>query len=295
MKFNKIIGNDKIKYYLEECLINNKFSHSYLFSGTEGIGKLLIAKEFSRKILCLEHKSECNCKSCQCFENSNHPDFLLVNLEGENIKIEQIREITNKVIEQPIISSRKIYIINDCEKMTVEAQNCLLKTLEEPPEFAILILITSNESKVLNTIKSRCMKIKFQDISDEELKKYAIENLRYENIDKTLLKSFGGSIKKATIQKNNQEKYTQIKKIIDMLKTNDIIEILTNAKFLYDKEEIDVLLEYLMICCFEKSKNERKYINCIEKINKCQERLKSNCNFDMCIDNMLFEIWEEFK
>ncbi len=181
MDFGDIIGNEEIKRYLSNCIQKNNISQSYLFVGTEGIGKLLIAKAFAKKILCLEQekKSNCQCKSCGCFLGGNHPDYFVVNENGETIKIEQIREITSKVIEAPIISNRKVYIINDCDKMTVEAQNCLLKTLEEPPEFAVMILISANENTILNTIKSRCMTIKFGPISKEELRKYAMDKLGY--------------------------------------------------------------------------------------------------------------------
>ena len=163
MNFKNIIGNDKIKKYFNNSLKNENFLHSYLFLGKEGIGKFTFAKELAKYILCLNEKEDlCNCKSCLCFNSNNHPDFFIINEEGETIKVEQIRrQVIDKIIEKPIISKRKVYIINDCDKMTREAQNCLLKTLEEPPEFIIIILISSNENLILNTIKSRCTSIKF--------------------------------------------------------------------------------------------------------------------------------------
>lgn len=187
----------------------------------EGIGKKLITKAFAKKILCLEQekKNDCECKSCACFLGGNHPDYFVVNENGETIKIEQIREITSKVIEAPIISNRKVYIINDCDKMTVEAQNCLLKTLEEPPEFAVMILISANENAILNTIKSRCMTIKFGPIAKEELKQYAMDKLGYEQMSENLLNSFGGSIGKAIFQKEKQAQFLQIENIINILET----------------------------------------------------------------------------
>ncbi len=187
----------------------------------EGIGKKLITKAFAKKILCLEQekKNDCECKSCACFLGGNHPDYFVVNENGETIKIEQIREITSKVIEAPIISNRKVYIINDCDKMTVEAQNCLLKTLEEPPEFAVMILISANENAILNTIKSRCMTIKFGPIAKEELKQYAMDKLGYEQMSENLLNSFGGSIGKAIFQKEKQAQFLQIENIVNILET----------------------------------------------------------------------------
>ena len=103
---------------LRSCIKLNKFSHSYIFWGTEGIGKKLIAKEFAKRILCLEQQENCNCKSCIEFDSDNNPDFQLIEPNEGKVKIEQIREFQNKVAEKPIISDRKVYIINDADKMT---------------------------------------------------------------------------------------------------------------------------------------------------------------------------------
>lgn len=298
MSFNGIVGNEEIKRYLTNSVLQNKISQSYLFSGTEGIGKLLIAKQFARMLLCLEsqnHTANCECKSCKCFEGNNHPDYFVINEDGETIKIEQIREITSKVVEQPIVSERKVYIINDCDKMTVEAQNCLLKTLEEPPEFVVIILISSNESGILNTIKSRCMKIKFKNIPNEELKKYAVNELGYIDVTPNLLESFGGSIGKAKIQQENQEMYLGLERMINKFAVQDIISIMNEAKIIYDKENIYKILDYMIICMYSKKNENLRYINCIQAIDKCISRLKSNCNFDMTIDTMLFQICKELK
>lgn len=296
MEFENIIGNTEVKDYLLNSINQNNILHSYLFLGTEGIGKLATAKAFAKKILC-EEKSEtnCNCKSCLCFDGRNHPDFFIINEEGETIKIEQIRTLTEKVIEKPIVSSKKVYIINDFEKMTKEAQNCLLKTLEEPPNFAVIILISSNENLILNTIKSRCMSIKFKNIPDEILKEYAIINLEYSDISENLLKSFDGSIGKAIKLKNNKEKYLLIDELINNLSKKDIVDIMLDAKILYDKENIHDILDYIIVCLYSNSKLNIKYIDCIKYVNKVTNRLKSNSNFDMCIDTMLFDMWEEIN
>ena len=110
-----------------------------------------------------------------------------------------------RVQELPIVSERKVYIIDDSELMTKEAQNCLLKTLEEPPNFVTIILIVSNENLILNTIKSRCLKIYFNDLSDEELKKYITDKLNISEFSENMIKACVGSIGKAyTIYENKQ-------------------------------------------------------------------------------------------
>ena len=297
MEFKNIIGNTEVKDYLAKSINQQNILHSYLFVGTSGIGKLIIAKEFAKNILCLENTKEetCTCKSCTCFNGNNHPDFYCINENGESIKVETIRELTEKVIEKPIVSDKKVYIINDCEKMTKEAQNCLLKTLEEPPEFVVIILISSNENLILNTIKSRCMSVKFHNIDDDELLKYALENLGYNEVSKNLLKSFDGSIGKAIKLKDFKEKYDEIDLLISNLNQKDIIDIMIEGKIIYDKENIYDILDYIIVCLYEKLNENEKYIDCIKYVNKCATRLRSNSNFDMSIDNLLFEMWEEIN
>ena len=96
--------------------------------------------------------------------------------DGKSIKIEQIRYMQEKIAEKPIASNKKVYIINNSDTMTKEAQNCLLKTLEEPPEYAVIILVLANENNMLNTIKSRCTKIMFNPLSKEEIIHYFNSN-----------------------------------------------------------------------------------------------------------------------
>lgn len=297
MEFKDIIGNYDVKEYLVKSIKNKNILHSYLFLGTEGIGKLAIAKEFAKKVLCLKHTEDetCTCKSCTCFNGKNHPDYYIINEEGESIKIDTIRNITEKAFEKPILSDKKVYIINDFEKMTKEAQNCLLKTLEEPPEFVIIILISSNENIILNTIKSRCMTIKFHNINDKELLDYAINVLEYENVTENLLKVFDGSIGKAIKLKDNKENYDKIENLVSNLSNKDIVDIMLEGRILYDKENIQDILDYIIVCLYSNKNVNGKYINCIKYINECSSRLKSNSNFDMSIDNLLFKMWEELN
>ena len=296
MNFSSIIGNNDVKRYLEYSIEKNNFLHSYLFCGTEGIGKSLIAKEFAKKILCIGDKSEtCTCKSCTCFTGNNHPDYDYINKDGESVKIEIVRNITEKVIEKPIISLKKVYIINDCEKMTKEAQNCLLKTLEEPPEFVVIILISSNENLILNTIKSRCMIVNFQNILDDELKNYAIKYIGYDFVSDNLLKSFDGSIGKAIKLKDNKDNYLKIEQLILNFDKKDIIDIMLDSKIIYDKENIYDILDYIIVFLYSNKEKNYAFINCVKHVNKCILRLKSNCNFDMSVDTMLFEMWREIN
>lgn len=178
MAFESIIGNKEVKEFLENSIISQTVPHALMFVGKEGIGKKLIAMEYAKMLLC-EKKEPlpcAECKSCKMFTNNNHPDFNIINPDGNSIKIEQIRQIIEKVYEKPVQSDKKIYIINDAEKMTVESNNCLLKVLEEPPEYIVIILIVSNLNMILDTIKSRCNKVLFKEIPNSELEQFFKEN-----------------------------------------------------------------------------------------------------------------------
>ena len=179
--------------------------------------------------------------------------------------------------------------------MTKEAQNCLLKTLEEPPEFVTIILISSNENMLLNTIKSRCMKVKFKNIDNKNLYDYAIKEIGYDEISDNLLKTFDGSIGKAINLKENKEKYSEIDTLVSKFKTDDIISIFLTSKFMYDKEKIFDILDYMTVCLYSKSKEDKRYLNTLKYINETARKLKANGNLDMNIDSLLLNIWEELN
>ncbi len=301
MSFNNIIGNNNVKNILIKSLNNKTILHSYMFIGEQGIGKKLIANQFAKMILCDNYEgNECNqCKSCIEFDGGNNPDFRIIEPDGKNIKIEQIREMQTKVAEKPVNSTKKIYIIDDADYMTKEAQNCLLKTLEEPPEYIVIILIVSNENKVLTTIKSRCMKIHFDKISNEEIKKYLIENCNLQDINKNILKMCDGSIGKCLTIKDRLVEYNEIEKIFSSIHTTSIAKFINSAELLYkNKEYINEYLEYINVILYnyavENIKKE-KYINSIRIVEKTKQRLLSNSNYDMCIDYLLFNVWEEIN
>lgn len=284
--FEKIIGNKAIKEMLAKSIKNDTTSHSYLFVGIQGIGKKMIATEFAKNILGLETATE--------FDGNNHPDFMCVEPDGNRIKIEQIRLLQKKITEKPILSNKKVYLIDDADTMTTEAQNCLLKTLEEPPEFATIILIGSQEDAFLTTIKSRCMILHFQPIKEEEMKPYLESNYGMANLTQSHLDRFQGSIGKAILLKDKQEEYQKIETMIESLARKDLIELIQLAEPLYKaKEEIFELLEYINIVLLKQAKTNYLYTNCIKIVENTKKRLKQNGNYDMCIDNLVFNMWEE--
>lgn len=272
--FENLVGNDDKKNYLENAIKNNNISHSYMFCGKKGIGKKLFAKEFSREIICKDQESYLK------FDSNNHPDFKIIESDGKSIKIDQIRSFEEEIAEKPILSKNKIYIIDDAELMTEESQNSLLKTLEEPPEYAIIILIVENESKILPTIKSRCIKLKFNRISNEDLKK-VLNGYSDEEID--LLQ--GSFIGKDNIEEKKKE-YDELEKIVDILEEKNLPKLLISSDILYNsKDNIIEMLNYLNVILLK-----RKFFTKIEIVEKTKKKIEQNNNYEMCIDYLLMNL-----
>ena len=275
-------------------------------------GKLLFAKDFAKAILCLENNKPCSkCKSCIEFETNNNPDFNIIEPEGNSIKIDQIRELVKKVYEKPVASNKKVYIINNSNLMTKEAENSLLKTLEEPPEYVTIILIASDDNLFLPTIKSRCTKIIFNKLTDEELSDILRKKYSYNNVSEITLKIADGSIKKALDLKGKQELYTRIEEIFNNLEIDDVgassvfarnegekaislIDLMNLKEQIFkDKEETQEILNYINIIFLEKAKTNNKYIECMKFVEDTKISLSKNYNYDMTIDNFLMTVWEE--
>ena len=300
MSFDNLIGNENIKRILSESISKNNVLHSYLFYGIDGIGKKLFATQFAKMILCLSDNSKpCNdCKSCIEFDSDNHPDFFIIEPEQNSLKIDQIRSIQKNIIEKPIVGNKKVYIINDADKMTKEAQNCLLKTLEEPQEFVVLILVCSNENYILPTVKSRCTKIFFNSLKNEEIKKFIAEKNNSGTFDENMLELSGGSLKKAISISEKSEILEKLSNIINSLEyANELTFILNNEFFTANKEDINLLLDYTYVLLFKNinTNNRISCINAMEVVEHTKKKLMQSNNFDMTIDNMLIKIWEAFN
>ena len=310
--FENIVGNNKIKESLKNAVKSNNVSHSYLFIGKAGVGKKLFAKDLAKKVMCLGSNYDAqdnvlrstrdntenvesenlslefdNCDSCIKFDANSNPDFSIIVPDGKSIKIEQIRDLQARILEKPISSNKKVYIIDDADTMTEESQNCLLKTLEEPPEYAMIILIASNENRMLQTIKSRCVIIRFEDLTNEEISQILHTN------DQDIIRLCEGSVAKADTISEKREMFAQLKNIADYLSKNSLIDVLNNSDLLYSsKDDIMTLLDFLNIIFFEKAKENIKYSKAINIIEKTKKKIMANNNYDMCIDYMLMHIWE---
>ena len=177
----KVLGHEEVIRHLQNAVAMDQVSHSYIFAGEKGSGKKLLAKLFAMTLQCEKHgKEPClQCGSCKKAMNRNHPDIIYVShLKPNSIGIEDIREQLIADVEiKPYTGPYKIYIVDEAEKMTVQAQNALLKTIEEPPAYAVILLLANNNTSLLPTITSRCVTLNFKPVRDDLIKSYLMEEL----------------------------------------------------------------------------------------------------------------------
>lgn len=177
-----IVGHEQIIAQLHHAIQTNRIAGAYLFVGPVGVGKETVANHFAKSINCLElDDGACGtCISCRKTDDGNHPDTQIVSPSGAWIRIDQIRELQKRIVYRPYEGVRKVAILREAERMNLEAANCLLKTLEEPPAESVLILLTSNLDALLPTIRSRCQIIKFNPLRPDELGRYLNERYQLE-------------------------------------------------------------------------------------------------------------------
>ena len=311
MYFENIIGQSFAKKYLSNSITKDKINHAYLFEGINGVGKSTLAQEFAKFLLKTEHLE-------------NNPDFISIEPQGASIKIAQIRSLQTDVIIKPH-GDYKIYLITDAEKMTIGSQNALLKTLEEPPNYVIIILLTNNKNSLLDTIKSRCDIVKFLPIPFIELKEY-LKTKGIEDRKASMLATFSrGSISKALELSESSDFMVMREDIQSNIQTmldKNVVDIL-ELPSKYDKykdniiEVLDITLNYFrdimmlkeninkdMIINIDKItflQNMSKKINysqvskIIDIIEETKKKLRSNCNFNLSIQVMSLNIYEVIK
>lgn len=311
MYFEKIRGQRFAKKYLSNSIKSNMISHAYMFEGPSGVGKNTMARELAATLLEMENLF-------------NSPDYIEITPDGNSIKIAQIRKLQSDILVKPY-KSYKIYVIDEAQKMTVEAQNALLKTLEEPPKYAIIILITNNKESLLDTIKSRCEIIKFTPITLVEVADYLTQT----GVDKnraSLLANFSrGSMQKAIelsesedfhIMRDEVQKYVEtfltgsmldimdIQSSIEKYKDNitNVLDLLVNyfRDIMMVKENVDssmiINLDRLVFIKNMSTKITYSQLSkIIDIIEETKNKLRSNCNFNISIQVMTLNIYEVIK
>ncbi len=239
--FKEIIGHEKPINILKNRIKLDKIGNSYLFTGKEGTGKKLTAIAFSKAINCTNLSKEqhsCNrCSACLKIEKGLSADFDIISPIDSVIKIEQIRKLKRNIYFQPLENSKKIYLIDDADRMTTEASNSLLKILEEPPGFAILILITAFPDAILPTILSRCCRVSFKPLSIEHQREILLKNISIgKNQLENLLRLSYGSPGKALSLAVNQQKIAVKGQYVDSIvkiRPEELVDYIFNPEELF--------------------------------------------------------------
>ena len=178
MPFADVIGQEGPKKKIRTALVQQAIGHAYLFSGDDGIGKRLMALRFTQALSCETPPSSpqpdsCgHCRACEQIDSGAYPDLLVIEPEQDKanpqIKIDRVREIERHVIYRPLLSARKICVIDDADRLTVNAANAFLKTLEDPPDHSLFILVTSQPLRLLATVRSRCLTLRFSPATPDQ-------------------------------------------------------------------------------------------------------------------------------
>ena len=274
--FSEIVGHEEIKTHLLEAIRKKNPFHAYIFDGDIGVGKETMAKTFAAGLQCQDtqgHDKPCKeCISCRQVESMNAPDVIWVTHAKADYGIDEIREqVIGTMDIRPYSSPYKIYIIPEAERMNEETQNALLKTIEEPPDYGVVILLTSNISELLPTIQSRCLTMEFHPLSSGIVEEFLRTQCQVPDyIAKESAAFAQGNIGKAIRYADASDEFVNRKtKIIELLKyveRIDVSDMVDAAKNLGAKREelrdyIDLMmLWYRDVLIFKATKNINQLI-----------------------------------
>ena len=323
--FSEIVGHEQIKEHMQAAIRDKKPFHAYLFQGEEGVGKEALARTFAAGLQCQSESADKPCKecvSCRQMESGNQPDVIWVTREKASLGVDEIREqLCNTMDIKPFSSPYKIYLVPEAEKMTEAAQNALLKTIEEPPEYGIVILMTSNISALLPTIQSRCLTMEFRPLSTAVVESYVKEHCQVPDYQARASAAFAqGNLGKAMRYAKSEDFIERKDHIISLLRhveQMDLSEMLAVIKDWGTRKDevrdyIDLMvLWYRDVLLFKATKDinqllfqdEASYISreashrsyekieeILQAFEKAKVRLRANVNFDITMELMLLTL-----
>ena len=236
--FSDIIGHEQITEHLKNAIALDKVSHAYIFNGPDGSGKMMLAEAFAMALQCEgEGTKPClSCHSCKQAMDHNQPDIIYVTHEKPNvIKVDDIRkQINNDIVIKPYSSRYKVYIVDEAEKMNPQAENALLKTIEEPPAYAVIILLTTNADSFLPTILSRCIRLNLKSVKADVIKNFLMKNYQIPDYQADVCAAFSqGNVGKA-IELASSEQFGELKasvlQLMKRLKDIDLYEMTEAVK-----------------------------------------------------------------
>jgi len=326
-RFQDVIGQEMIKEHMQNALATKNISHAYIINGEKNSGKEFIAKIFAMAMQCEKGGTDpcMECHSCKQAAGQNHPDIISVTHEKPNtIRVDDIREQVNAdILIKPYQGPKKIYIINEAEKMNAAAQNAILKTLEEPPEYGVIILLTSNIEAMLPTILSRCIVLNMKPADDEKIKRYLMDEFYLPDYKAAVCAAFArGNVGKARLlaasedfdhikdeavnlmkymhEMEIQEISQAVKRMTEYkLEINDFLDLLSvwyrdvllfkatkDANHLIFKDEIQYIKKAAAASTYEGIENV------IEALENAKRRLAANVSFELTMELLFLTIRE---
>ena len=338
-EISEILGNERIKEHFITAVRHKKISHAYIIEGDKGSGKKLLADAFTKILQCKGRKTTgsveaCGkCESCIQMEHHDHPDVIWISHEKPSvISVGEIREqIVNTVDIMPYKGPYKIYIVDEAEKMNAAAQNAILKTIEEPPEYAIIFLLTTNRGAFLDTILSRCILLATRQVPGTVVEKYLMEKCNVSKEEAEFAAGFSlGNIGKAETIVSSEE-FRDLKDLtlsilryIHEIESYEIADKVKEYKKYKNRIDdfFDIFLMWfrdIMLLKVDNSvnaeaakkkiifKNEYTYLKkqvdkldleaidyVINRIYRARVRIKSNVNFDATLELLIVEARREF-
>ena len=325
--FQEIIGQEHIKEHFQKAILEKKVSHAYIIQGERFSGKEFIAKIFARALQCESGRGDtCDeCHSCKQALSNNHPDIIYVSHEKPNsIGVEDVRrQINNDIIIKPYSSEYKVYIMNEGEKMTVQAQNAILKTLEEPPAYGVIIILTTSTDALLPTILSRCVVLNMRPVKDEQVKDFLVREMMLPDYKADICVAFArGNIGRAKMLASSEE-FDNIRNealsLVKNIRGMELHEVMKAIKRINEyqmdvNDYLDVLsIWYRDVLLFKATndvnhlifKEEIQYIRkaanmsayegiekILEPLDRAKRRLRANVNFDLTMELLFMTIQE---
>lgn len=325
--FRDIVGHEQIIAHLTAALKNKKISHAYIFNGEDGTGKTMLAKVFAKALQCEAGYGDCcdMCRSCRQADSGNQPDIKWVTHEKPaSIGVEDIRiQVNNDIDIKPYSSRHKVYVIDEAEKMTPQAQNALLKTIEEPPAYAVIILLTNNIEMMLPTIRSRCVTLNLKAVEFDKIKAFLMQKYQVPDYKAKVCAAFSqgnvGKAVKMAISVEFSEMQEDVLRLLKNIDDMEIYQIIDEIKNLFEYkldiyDVIDMMMIWYRDVLMLKITNDLNLLiyqdeyralnmrakkssfdgidTIIQAMEKAKVRLKANVNFDTAMELMLLTIKE---
>ena len=330
--FHDIIGQDQIKEHMQNAISSGKISHAYVINGEQFSGKEFIAKIFAMALQCEKRGKDegaelpCQtCHSCKQALSDNQPDIIKVTHEKPNtISVDDVRaQISGDVGIKPYASPYKIYIMNEAEKMTTQAQNALLKTLEEPPEYVLILLLTTNVNALLPTILSRCVVLNMKPVSDHLVRKYLMEELQLTDYKAEVCVAFArgnlGKARQLAFSEGFEDMKNEALSVLKYIQDMEVSELVSAAnrikEYKMDRSDlIDIMMVWYRDVLLFKATNDMNHLvfreegstlrqaakrssyegieTVLEALEKAKKRLDANVNPELVME-LLFLTMKE--